>query len=589
MRRFTGQLRAAWLFLLLPLLLAVGCRGSFADPENGSTLTEVPVSVRAVFPARISEQGVVAQLNGRDVSGKFSVSGSSAVASLEVVDGLRILQSPTDPASSARNILILSARSAKTHFRFKAATTFLVDLTSKNPSDAEVIGPDGGILELDGFAEVQMPAGSFPGDQRVTAEVTATAETATDYDATAFMFGATTRSPYEIRVNTGPQSPLQPVVARLTVPSELLELLDGSSEIQVLAQVFQDGGEEVIDSFELFESIFDPSSQTVEVELPPAAFTNRRRVDESYEAVILLVVTPTGVGQAPAVLRSGVGVINAEDPIDLPPDGILSFGASRAPLLLAAASDGTCQGSTLGAPLDGTLEVTSEFNGNTHFGTDYRANGANVRSMADGVVERVGFDERPLTKPDPRSGKLVKGWGRYVVVRHVDGSRSLYAHLEVSGTAVTEGATVSRGDLLAISDNSGGSEAPHLHVEYAPNGKIYERASKADPNACIGRTINGSITVRDNGSLADDAFLVAINGLTVCQTAIGASNTCAVGNLRPGTATLALTVVIAPDDIGTFEVTLANGITFSDGTTSRSGSPPQGATVAFTIVIPNSN
>ena len=75
-----------------------------------------------------------------------------------------------------------------------------------------------------------------------------------------------------------------------------------------------------------------------------------------------------------------------------------------------------------------------------------------------------------------------------------------------------------------LSGESGGAAGhPHLHVEYAPNGQIHNNDSKVDPEPCIGGNIAGSITVSDNGSLADDAFSVAINGLVVCQTAIGAS------------------------------------------------------------------
>jgi len=274
----------------------------------------------------------------------------------------------------------------------------------------------------------------------------------------------------------------------------------------------------------------------------------------------------------------------------LPPplDAIVEPGSVSAMLRLVAAA-ATCQGSSLGPPLD-SLFVTSEFNGSTHYGTDYRAaDGTQIRSMADGVIERIGFDEKPLPEPDPRSGKMVKGWGRYVVVKHQDGSKSLYAHLQQDGVQKQVGDPVSRGDIIALSDNSGGSSGPHLHVEYAPNGKIYDRPSKADPEACVSQNVTGSITVRDNGSLADDAFAVAINGLTVCRTTIGASNTCGVGNLRPGSATLTITALIAPDDVGTYEITLAQGLTFSDGSISRSGTISEGGSTSFTINIPSQN
>jgi murein DD-endopeptidase MepM/ murein hydrolase activator NlpD len=185
-----------------------------------------------------------------------------------------------------------------------------------------------------------------------------------------------------------------------------------------------------------------------------------------------------------------------------------------------------------------------------------------------------------------RAGETT-GWGRYIVIRHADGSKTLSAHLQ--STSVSEGTPVRVGDVVALSDSTGGVTGPHLHIEYAPNGKIFDRDSKVDPEPCINQNVTGSITVRDNGSLADDAFTVAINGLIICKTAIGASNTCAVGNLRPGTATLTITAFIAPDDVGTYEITLAQGLTFSDGSTLRSGTIPQGGSASFTINIPSHN
>ena len=78
-------------------------------------------------------------------------------------------------------------------------------------------------------------------------------------------------------------------------------------------------------------------------------------------------------------------------------------------------------------------------------------------------------------------------------------------------------------------------------------------ANEIYPEPCIDQNVSGSITVRDNGFLADDAFSVSLDGLIVCVTAIGASNTCGIGNLRSGTATLTLVAVIAPDNVGTYE------------------------------------
>jgi hypothetical protein len=109
---------------------------------------------------------------------------------------------------------------------------------------------------------------------------------------------------------------------------------------------------------------------------------------------------------------------------------------------------------------------------------------------------------------------------------------------------------------------------------------------KVNPQPCIGSNVSGSITVRDNGTLADDAFRVSLDGIILGTTAIGASNTFAANNIRSGTHTLIILCTIAPDDVGTYEVTLSQGITFSGGGTSRSGTLQQGASESFTISVP---
>ncbi len=453
------------------------------------------------------------------------------------------------------------------------------------PRASAIIGPNGGQLSIAGFGSVEFSAGTFSNYQPVELAVTASDETAQDFDTTAFMFDAGVRTPYELRINTGSTKPQAEFKAVIDVPANFLAQVSSNSEIQVFAQIFEDGGEEVLDSFELFESVYSSSNATVTVSLPPEAFTNRRRADGTYEAIILLATTPTKPATSSALNSLRVGT-STEVALPPPPDAF--FGPQNSSTLaLAAVAAASCEGSSLGSPIDNP-EVTSPFNGSTHFGTDFRAaDGTLVKSMADGTVERVGFDQRPLPLPDPRSGKMVKGWGQYVVVRHSDGSRSLYAHLQENGVQKQVGDSVSQGEAIALSNNSGGSSGPHLHVEYAPNGQIYNRTSKVDPEPCIDENVKGSITVRDNGSLADDAFSVAINGLVVCRTAIGATNTCAVGNLRPGTATLTLTTITAPDDVGTYEISLADGLTFSDGSTQRSGTTTQGGSVSFTIIIPS--
>ncbi|ABK44463.1 peptidase M23B [Magnetococcus marinus MC-1] len=86
-----------------------------------------------------------------------------------------------------------------------------------------------------------------------------------------------------------------------------------------------------------------------------------------------------------------------------------------------------------------------------HGGLDMRAAiGTEVRATADGVVEFAGDHKR-------------SGYGQLVMVRHDFGFRTIYAHL--SKTLVKAGSFVGKGDVIALSGNSGKSSGPHLHYE----------------------------------------------------------------------------------------------------------------------------
>jgi len=80
--------------------------------------------------------------------------------------------------------------------------------------------------------------------------------------------------------------------------------------------------------------------------------------------------------------------------------------------------------------------------------------GTYVTAFADGKVLSV---------------QELDGYGLAVVIQHTDGFSTLYAHL---GQALVEqGATVKRGDKIALSGHSGDVTGPHLHFEIIYNGK----------------------------------------------------------------------------------------------------------------------
>ncbi|WP_308279969.1 M23 family metallopeptidase, partial [Pseudonocardia oceani] len=87
--------------------------------------------------------------------------------------------------------------------------------------------------------------------------------------------------------------------------------------------------------------------------------------------------------------------------------------------------------------------------GTTHNGLDVaNAIGTPIFAVTDGVVEKSG----------PASG-----FGLWVVLRHPDGTRSVYGH--INRTYVEVGQQVSAGEQIAEVGNRGFSTGPHLHLE----------------------------------------------------------------------------------------------------------------------------
>ena len=84
-----------------------------------------------------------------------------------------------------------------------------------------------------------------------------------------------------------------------------------------------------------------------------------------------------------------------------------------------------------------------------HYGQDFAVNtGSKIYSPADGKV---------------KFANIQGGYGRVVKIDHGNGYRTIYAHL--SKIKVKHGTSVKRGELIALSGNSGRSVGPHLHYE----------------------------------------------------------------------------------------------------------------------------
>jgi murein DD-endopeptidase MepM/ murein hydrolase activator NlpD len=138
--------------------------------------------------------------------------------------------------------------------------------------------------------------------------------------------------------------------------------------------------------------------------------------------------------------------------------------------LQSSASDGATrnlaeQTTPDGIPMQGYLSrgyAPSESSGvRMHLGIDIAAKeGTPVYATASGKVEFAGWDE---------------ALGNLIIIDHMDEYKTHYGHNRAM--LVSVGEKVNKGELIALSGNSGNSSAPHLHYEIRKNGEPIDPAT----------------------------------------------------------------------------------------------------------------
>lgn len=291
------------------------------QPANKAKVALLPQQFRFHFTEPVVPATVSVNVNGKPVESKFILTPTTGAANLGVSEGLR----PSLGSKGqlfAPNVINVQARTLS-GIAVNAATTFFVMAPVDNAAVVtKLISSTGGSLELSNYAAVEFAPNSFASSQTVSVAATATTETALDWDSTVQIFGQAFRTAYEVRVNSGAQAPTLPTVFRMVVPADFVTAGPADGEVKLFAQVLESGGEETLDSFEIFEATL--TNGVLTGSLPPQIFTNRRRTDATFEAVVIVGMprTKPTVTSSAATITSKSGAAEGAAPNS--PDAVFS-------------------------------------------------------------------------------------------------------------------------------------------------------------------------------------------------------------------------------------------------------------------------
>jgi murein DD-endopeptidase MepM/ murein hydrolase activator NlpD len=105
------------------------------------------------------------------------------------------------------------------------------------------------------------------------------------------------------------------------------------------------------------------------------------------------------------------------------------------------------------------------YQGDSEDNKNYRAYGAEIIAVADGVVTQTkdGIPQNIPNKPPVVPVTLETIGGNHVITEIGNGLYAFYAHLQPGSLRVKVGDKVHRGQVLGLLGNSGNSSEPHLH------------------------------------------------------------------------------------------------------------------------------
>ena len=296
---------------------------------------------------------------------------------------------------------------------------------------------------------------------------------------TSFLYDIDKYSDYQIKIDLGQNEPIYkyPVEIIANIPENIMndEDLEG---IRLFALIYQDGGYEILDHFEIIPSEINTINQTITAQLPSWAFTNAR--NGNYETYLMMVS------------------FNNNSKISK---------SSEDCLLEDCLIDAICPINSCELFLGDPFGVLREKYG-VHYGTDFKVpQGTSVYAMASGKVEVVGTQIN--------SEGDTTGWGNYILIKHNDCLYTLYAHLKEF--LVAEGSNIAKGQLIAKSGDTGTSSGPHLHIEFRRDRSLKKGEGRPiDQYQCIPPLlfeVDPDELILTYEGIAQTYFLIIVNNL----------------------------------------------------------------------------
>jgi murein DD-endopeptidase MepM/ murein hydrolase activator NlpD len=326
-------------------------------------------------------------------------------------------------------------------------SALLFSCNDDNGNDKDVINEDI-TKSIDDVITVKFPKKSISTKEPIVQKME-NSDIQDIFEVTSFLFQVEKQSAYQIKIDLGRNEPIyeNPIEIVANIPNNLINSL--SNSIQLFALIYQNGGMEIIDHFEVLPSEIDITNQTITATLPYWAFTNAR--NGNYETYLMI-----------ASLKNDN-----------------SLRASKASDITVT----ECFATTI-CPT-ATCEKTSDFDVNRlhpvtnkvkpHYGTDFRAPiGTSVYAIADGKINYIGIEK------DKKTGET-KGWGRYIIVEHETNPRSVSVYAHLSEELLKVGDRVTQGQEIAKSGNTGIGTGPHLHMEF----RTFDFKTAVDQSPCI--------------------------------------------------------------------------------------------------------